>query len=60
MGKCYRSESDKWAKIVAKEGVWADHPEYSVTDWIYEIRQEDTRQGYIRWVHSRIEEDYYD
>jgi hypothetical protein len=39
------------------EGVWGRHPVYPVEDWQSEVENEDTRQGYWEWVHSKIESD---
>lgn len=36
-------------------GVWADHPEHSVADWVYLTENNDTRLSYWDWVLSEIE-----
>lgn len=38
-------------------GWWGEHPEYSVTDWRHEVRNETTRLGYWDWVLSSLEAD---
>lgn len=36
---------------------WGSFEKYSVHDWIYEVRNGDTRRGYWSWVHACMERD---
>ena len=36
-------------------GFWRSHPDYPVTDWQYEVANNDTRLGYWEWVVSTKE-----
>lgn len=35
-------------------GVWGRHPDYPVSDWQYEVANDDTRQGYWEWVAAKL------
>ena len=35
---------------------WADHQDYPVSDWQYEVANGDTRLGYWDWVISHVEQ----
>lgn len=36
-------------------GYWhGEHPEYPYKDWLYEIKNNDTRMGYWEWAASHI------
>jgi thiamine kinase-like enzyme len=37
-------------------GYWGEHPEHAISDWQYEVSNDETRQGYWDWVESRLEE----
>jgi hypothetical protein len=57
--KAQALEKEKWQKIhtaeqmMIKAGYWGEHPEHSIKDWQYEVRNEDTRLGYWQWCESR-------
>jgi hypothetical protein len=36
-------------------GYWGEHPDYPVSDWQYEVQNNDTRNGYWDWVSNKIE-----
>ena len=37
-------------------GYWeGEHDDFPVSDWKYEVRNEDTRQGYWEWVANKVE-----
>jgi hypothetical protein len=36
---------------------WDEHPDYPVEQWKYEVDEDNTRQSYIEWVNSQIEQD---
>ena len=36
-------------------GFWGEHQRFPVSDWQYEVSNDDTRQGYWQWVVNRIE-----
>lgn len=36
---------------------WDEHPDHPVRDWAYEAEEDVTRQSYVEWVNSRIEND---
>lgn len=38
-----------------KYGVWGEHPDYPVSDWQYEVSNDETRQGYWEWVSVGLE-----
>lgn len=47
------SENEKtWSE---SHSHWDEHPEFLVEDWLYEVNNGDTRQGYGDWVDARIE-----
>lgn len=46
----------KYDALVAHDG-WSDHPDYTPDNWIYEVSEGNTRQGYWHWVASQIEQD---
>ena len=35
--------------------VWAEDPDYPVSDWKYQIENNDTRRGYWDWVEAQRE-----
>ena len=39
------------------ESHWDEHPAWAVSEWADEVKADDTRQSYIDWVNSRLEED---
>jgi len=41
-------------KLIDIAGYWAEHPDYSVDDWQYEVANGDTRQGYWWWVAAQL------
>lgn len=38
------------------ESHWDDHPDYPTEDWTDEVINGDTRQSYIEWVNSRLDD----
>lgn len=36
------------------ESVWDEHPDFPVSDWKYEVENDDIRIGYREWVDSKI------
>ena len=34
---------------------WGTHPDYPLSDWQYEVNNDDTRLGYWDWVAAQIE-----
>lgn len=40
----------------AHGGHWGEHPEYPVTDWVFEASENGTRLGYWEWVQNKIDE----
>jgi len=40
---------------MAKDGVWGEHPEYPRSDWVSEVRNNDTSLGCWDWVQNEIE-----
>lgn len=38
------------ARLKAQYGYWGEHPACPVTDWQYEVSNEDTRMGYWEYV----------
>jgi len=43
-------------QLEEKYGYWAIHPDYPLTDWQYEVTNNETRYGYWRWVEARLAE----
>lgn len=35
-------------------GHWTEHPDFSESDWQYEVTNNDTREGYWNWVSNKI------
>jgi len=33
---------------------WAEHETFPVEDWIYEVRNHDTRLGYRDWLYNML------
>lgn len=51
------SESSRVQRLVDQHGgYWNEHPEYPVIDWLYEVANLNTRQGYWYWVLARVED----
>lgn len=44
----------------ATAGHWGEHPDHPVSDWQYEVSNDDTRLGYWAWVANQIEWDELD
>jgi hypothetical protein len=40
-----------------KANPWASHPRFPVEDWQYEVRNNDTRQGYATWLYNKFAND---
>jgi len=38
------------------QSYWDDHPDYPVSDWQSEVVNGNTRQSYVHWVNSQIEQ----
>ena len=38
------------------ESHWDNHPDHSPEEWRREVEEENTRESYIAWVNSRLEE----
>jgi hypothetical protein len=36
--------------------IWDSYPQFPVTDWQYEVGNNDTRRGYWSWVRAKLEE----
>lgn len=36
-------------------GYWGAHPQFTVDDWVYEVRNGDTRSGYWTWVKAKLD-----
>jgi hypothetical protein len=37
------------------ESHWDDHDEFEYGDWVTEVRDNDTRLGYVDWVNNQLE-----
>jgi len=35
-------------------GYWGSHLDYPVSDWIADVMEDGTRQGYWKWVCDRV------
>lgn len=44
--------SKRWSP----ESHWDEHPVHASADWQHEVENEDTRQSYVQWVNSKLEE----
>lgn len=40
-----------------EESDWAEHDDYTLADWKYEVMNNDTRQGYRSWLYNRLEQE---
>lgn len=38
-------------------GIWGEYPGYPISDWIYQVSNRETTQGYWVWVLGRIDSD---
>lgn len=36
---------------------WSDDPDYPISDWKYEVQNDDTRLGYLAWIERQRERD---
>lgn len=43
----------------AHGGVWGEHPDYPLDDWLYEVSNGDTRLGYWDWAAVRKADDLW-
>jgi len=50
--KCNKIEE---AREAEEENHWADFEDYPLSDWKYEVANDDTRVGYWVWVKSKIQ-----
>ena len=41
--------------LASRHGYWKEHPEFPVTDWQYEVQNDETRLGYWEWVVGKLE-----
>jgi len=37
-----------------EESDWAEHDDYPLADWRYEVANDDTRQGYRSWLYNQL------
>lgn len=37
------------------ESHWDHPPDFPVNDWMYEVANDNTRQGYVDWVNSQLD-----
>ena len=44
-------------KLVKQYGYWGTYQSYPAADWVYEVRNGDTRRGYWEWVAAKLEEE---
>lgn len=47
--------ADVWGGVPRPDDIWADDPEYPVSDWQLEVANDDTRLGYWQWVEAQRE-----
>lgn len=45
-------------ELQRKYGSWGSHPEHPVSDWQYEVANDETRLGYWEWLENKLDEDY--
>lgn len=50
------TEPAESASVWKPLSVWDNHPDFTYTDWKAEIASDDTRQSYIDWVNSKLQE----
>ncbi|MBK6616367.1 hypothetical protein [Ottowia sp.] len=36
-------------------GTWGEHPDHPLSDWRYQVENDETRLGYWEWVVSEID-----
>lgn len=46
--------TDLARKLQDRYGVWGEHPDYPVLDWVNEVSNDDTRLGYWDWVAHQM------
>lgn len=44
-------------ELASEYGYWEDHPRYPVRDWLHEVNDNNTREGYWQWVASSMDVD---
>jgi len=47
--------TDATQALIEEHGEWGEHPTFPLSDWKYEVENDDTRQGYWSWVASKVE-----
>lgn len=50
-------EATHLLRSMLPEHGWGEHPDYPLSDWKYEVSNEDTRLGYNEWLLDRLETD---
>ena len=48
-------DQERIQALIALYGHWGDHPEWTVDEWILEVKEKNTRRGYWAWVADSIE-----
>lgn len=56
----HKSESPLQVISDQHGGHWGEDPRYPVSDWKYEVANDDTRSGYWEWVAARMSSDSSD
>ena len=46
-----------WSPVANEDGSWARHDDHPECDWVADVCNGYTQQGYIEWVNSRISEE---
>lgn len=41
-------------KVWVPDDPWDTHPEFTVEDWQQEVREGNTRNGYVAWVNHQL------
>lgn len=44
------------APQASPDNPWEEHPDYPMSDWRYEVANEDTVRGYQDWVRAKLDE----
>lgn len=50
-------EYEKQALQEEYGGYWGENDDYPISDWIYEVVNNDTRSGYWDWVINKMTEE---
>jgi len=59
-GADYEFETFELPPTLVELEPWTDHPTYPMSDWRYEVSNQDTQLGYRDWLYDKLEQDRFD